>query len=223
MKPPFAENEIVRGIEACTWVVMCALAACAAPAVPAPRPVARETPDQAALRVISYSRRSGRIVRPWSAVTDTPLAGEGVPLVLAGSPGVELVLDRDYWALVVTGTGWPTVSWVLGSKDEQSGLEIVVADPMPLDALLGGDRPARPTRGPGTYWRAGTVGGVAIEWRRRSDYGELYSDCAVTLAGHQLTLTVTAKTEARRQALEDRLASLQLSYSAPPSSGGPKN
>jgi len=218
---------MVRGIKAWVWVVPCALAACAAPAVPAPRPAPRETPDEAALRVTTYSRRSARIVRPWSALTDTPSSGEGVPLVLAGSPGVELVLDRDYWALVVTGTGWPHVSWVLGSKDEQSRLDIVVTDPMPMgDLLLDSSR----GRGPRPPRQTGIVGGKEVEWRRWSDYGELYSGCTVTLSAqndlppfYEVELTVTAKTEARRQALEERLASLRLNRSASPSSGGPKN
>ena len=217
---------MVRGKEAWAWVVMCALTSCAAPAVPAPRPVPRETPDQAALRVTSYSGRSARIVRPWSAVTETPPAGEGVPLVLAGAPGVELVLDRDYWAVAVTGTGWPHVSWVLGSKDEQSGLDIVVTPPMALDLL----DDASPTRGPRPPRQTGIVGGKEVEWHRWSDYGELYGDCKVVLSAqndlppfYDVEVTVTAKTEARRQALEARLASLRLSFSAPPSGGGPKN
>ena len=220
MKAPFADNEIVRG-KAWTWVVLCALAACAAPAVPAPRPASRETPDQAAVRVIGYSRRFARIVRPWSAVTDTRSSG-GVPIALAGSPGAELALDRDYWAVVVTGRDrWPLVSWVLGSKDEQSGLEITVSAPYPInDALL--DDASR-SRGPSPPRQMGNVGGQAVEWSRWSDYGELYSDCTVGLAGYEVTVTVTAKTEARRRALEERLASLQLFRSAPPSGGGPKN
>ncbi|HLK91064.1 MAG TPA: hypothetical protein VKZ18_14295 [Polyangia bacterium] len=183
--------------------------------------MSRETPDEAALRVIGYSRRSARIVRPWSAVTDTPSSGEGVPIVLPGSPGVELVLDHDYWAVAVKGPDrWPSVSWVLGSKDEQSGLDIDVSDPMPLSALLDD---ASGSRGPRPPRQTSKVGGQEVEWSRWSDYGELYSGCTVGLLGYDVRLRVTAKTEARRQALEEHLASLRLTSSPPPSRGGPKN
>jgi hypothetical protein len=84
-------------------------------------------------------------------------------------------------------------------------------------------------RGPRPPRQTGIVGGKEVEWRRWSDYGELYSGCTLSLSAqnhlppfYEVELTVTAKTEARRRTLEERLASLRLTFSAPPSGGGPK-
>jgi hypothetical protein len=201
-------------------VVLSALAACAAPAVPEPRPVSRETPDEAVRRVLTQNGLPARIVRPWSAVQEAPSSGgKGVLILLAGSPGVEVVLDRDYWALAVTMPGQQSVSgWVLNPKDEQSALNIDLGERVSglLDQNLAKNPGLTVTRQPGT------VDGEAVEWRRWSDQHHLYSECAVRLAAkndpvarrHRVNLIVTANTEERRQALEERLASLQLRFSA---------
>jgi hypothetical protein len=184
--------------------------------------------------VLSSGGRSVRIVRPWSALTETPSSGEGVPILLPGSPGLALVLDRDYWAVVVTRPEQHSASWMLTPKDEQSTLNIDVAldDPRgSLDALLDDADSHKHATGPGPPRQPETVGGKAVGWLRWSDRNELYSSCEVGLAAenerggrtYNVRLRVTANTEERRQALEERLASLRLSFSAPPSGGGPKN
>ena len=98
------------------------LGACAAtPPTPPSPPQPRETPDQATVRVLALHGLSARIVRPWSAVKDEPPAGaKGVEVVLPGSPGVAMVLDRDYWAVSVASPGKRADSWALNPKDEQS-------------------------------------------------------------------------------------------------------
>src|SRR4029078_1382905 len=118
---------MARGINRRGLAFLCCLAGCAAaPAVPEPRPIARETPDQAVQRVLAKHGLSARIVRPWIAVKDAPASGQNVSVLLEGSPSVEVGLDRDYWILAVTKTGEPfRASWVLTPKDEQSGLNIV--------------------------------------------------------------------------------------------------
>ena len=163
---------------------------------------------------------SARIVRPWNAVKEAPASGEeGVRILLAGSPSVEVVLDRDYWALVVTKE--QSTSWILNPKDEQSALNIVVGDVHDRSDEKLAEAPGftRITRQPGT------IAGEAVTWRRWSDENHRYSDCTVWLPAkndplkrkHQVTLIVTANTVERRRALEERLASLQLSFPASPS------
>jgi len=179
----------------------------------------RETPDQAVQRVLAKYGVSARIVRPWSAVQETPPSGDkGVPILLAGSPGVALVLDRDYWVLASTKPGGQSASWILNPKDEQSGLNIFVDEDVhdrsdeTLAKEPGFTRITRTT---------GTVDGEAVTWRRWSDENHLYSDCTVWLSAkndpakqkHRVTLMVTANTEERRRALEEHLAFLQLSAS----------
>ncbi len=186
--------------------------------------MSRETPDEAVRRVLTDNGVPAVIVRPWSAVQDPPPSGgKGFLILLAGSPGVEVVLDRDYWALAVAKPGQQSVSgWVLNPKDEQSGLNIDLGDDVwdLLDRNLAKDPGLTFTRQPGT------IDGEAVEWRRWSDGHHLYSECAVRLAArndpveerkHRVNLVVTANREERRQALEERLASLQLSFLASPS------
>ena len=75
----------------------------------------------------------------------------------------------------------------------------------------------------------GTVDGEAVTWRRWSDENHLYSDCIVWLPRkndplkrkHRVLLIVTANTEARRQVLEERLASLRLIFPPAPSESSP--
>jgi len=162
---------------------------------------------------------TARIVRPWSACKDAPASGEtSVRIVLTGSPGVEVVLDRDYWALAARKAGEQSdTSWVLNPKDEQSGLNIIIGE----------DSHVRPeenlAKDPGftrITSHAGTVAGEAVMWRSWSDANHLYSDCTLSLPArndpvkrkHQVIVWVTANTEARRKALEDSFASLQLTF-----------
>ena len=194
------------------------LGACAVTSpTPQPRPQPRETPDQAVVRVLAEYGLSARIVRPWSAVKDAPAPGaKGVEIVLAGSPGVQMTLDRDYWAIAVAKPGKQADSWVLNPKDEQSGLNIAIGDDVHhrTDAQLAKEPGfTEITRHPGT------VGGQAVTWRRWADENHYYSDCIVRISatgdptrrGHQVELIVTANTQERRQALEEHLASLRLS------------
>ena len=222
MRAPFGEDEVAGGIKTWALVVLCALAACAASAVPEPRPVPRETPDEAGRRVLTEEGLPARIVRPWSAVKDgqSP-GGKGFLILLAGAPGVEVVLDRDYWALALTKPGQQSVSgWVLNPKDEQSGLNIDLGE----DVSDLSDHNLAKAPGLTVAREPGTVDGEAVEWRRWSDEHHLYSECAVRLAAkndpltrkHRVSLIVTANTEERRQALEERLASLHLRFSAAP-------
>jgi hypothetical protein len=202
--------------------VLCLPCACVTPSRPEPRPGPRVTPDQATQRVLADYGISARIVRPWSAVKEKSGAGDkGVRIGLAGSPGVELVLDRDYWVLAVTKAGEQRISWVLNPKDEQSGLNIFVGE----DARDRSDDSL--AKDPGfteITRRPGTVGREAVTWRRWSDENHLYSDCTVRLRAksdplkrtHRVKLIVTANTEERRVALEEHLDSLQLSFSASP-------
>ena len=212
---------MASGIRTWALAALCAVAGCASPTVPAPRPVPRETPDEAVKRVLEKYGLSATIVRPWKDCKDAPAPGEkGVHIVLAGSPGVEVVLDRDYWALAATNAGDHSPSWVLNPKDEQSGLNIAVGDDLHHKS---DDRLARDPGFTRITRHAGTVDGEAVTWRSWSDENHLYSDCTVSLAArndpvnrkHQVMLIVTANTEARRKALEDSLASLQLIF--PPS------
>jgi len=190
----------------------------AAPPTPPPRPQPRETPDQATVRVLAEYGLSARIVRPWSAVQDAPPPGaKGVKIVLTGSPGVAMVLDRDYWAVSIAKPGEQADSWALNPKDEQSALNVAIGDSnhVRTDAQLAEDPGfTKITRHPGT------VGGKAVTWRRWADENHLYSDCTVRLSAtgdaktrtHQVDLIVTANTEERRRALEERLASLRLRF-----------
>jgi len=221
VKALLAEDDVTGGIKRWALGVLCALAACAASPVPAPGPVRRDTPDEAVRRVLASYGLSARIVRPWHAVKDSPASGDkGVRILLAGSPGVELVLDRDYWALVITKAGEQSAaSWVLNPKDEQSALNISVGE----DVHDRSDEKLAEDPGFTQITRhAGTIDGEAVTWRRWSDKNHLYSDCTLWLLAksdplkrkHQVSLIVTANTEARRRALEDRLASLQLKFTA---------
>ncbi len=189
----------------------------AAPATPQPPPQPRETPDQAVVRVLAGYGLTARIVRPWSAVKDgLPAAGKGIEIVLAGSPGVQMTLDRDYWAVSVAKPGEQANSWALNPKDEQSALNISIGDDVQArtDAQLAKDPGFTAiTRQPGT------VGGKAVTWRRWADQNHLYSDCTVQLSAkgavtrtHQVELIVTANTQERRRTLEEHLASLRLRF-----------
>src|SRR6516165_3167748 len=212
---------MARRIETAALAVLCALAGCVAPVVPEPRPMPRETPDEAVKRVLAQHGVSARIVRPWSAVNDPAPGEKGVRILLAGSPGVELVLDRDYWALALTKPGEQSPrSWALNPKDEQSALNVAVGEDFrvrPEEQLATHPGFTKITSHPGT------VDGEAVTWRSWSDEYHLYSDCTVRLAAkndplartHRVILMVTANTEARRKALEESLAALQLSF--PPS------
>jgi hypothetical protein len=151
-------------------------------------------------------------------VKDAPTPGaKDVEIVLAGSPGMQMTLDRDYWAISVAKPGEQADSWVLNPKDEQSGLNITIGD----DVLDRTD--AQLAKEPGfteITRHPGTVGGKAVTWRRWADQNHLYSDCIVTLTAtrdptgraHQVELDVTANTQQRRRALEEHLASLRLSF-----------
>jgi hypothetical protein len=156
-------------------------------------------------------------------VKDAPASSEdGVRILLAGSPGVAVVLDRDYWALAIMKAGVPS-HWVLNPKDEQSGLNIAVgesAHDRSDEELAKAPGFTRITR------RPGIIGGEAASWRSWSDENHPYSDCVVWLPAenaplrrnHRVELIVTANSQERRRALEDRLASLQLGF--PPSPSG---
>ena len=110
---------------------------------------------------------------------------------------------------------------MLNPKDEQSALNIAIGE----DVY---ERPdAKLAQEPGfteIARHAGTVGGEAVTWRRWADENHLYSDCSVWLPAmndtakrrHRVTLMVTANTEARRKALEEHLALLQLTFPASP-------
>jgi hypothetical protein len=140
-------------------------------------------------------------------------------MVFAGSPGFEIVLDRDYWALAMGKEGEDSrASWVLNPKDEQSGLNVGIGK----DVHTRSDE--RLAKDPGFTQitsHAGTVDGEPVTWRSWSDENHLYSDCTVWLPAkndpverkHRVVLIVTANTQARRKALEDSLVSLQLTFS----------
>jgi hypothetical protein len=193
--------------------------ACAAtPPTPPSRPQQRETPDQATVRVLALHGLSARIVRPWVAVKDRPPAGaKGVEVVLPGSPGVAMVLDRDYWAVSIASPGEQPDSWALNPKDEQSALNIAIGENIHdrTDSQLAKELGfTEITRHPGT------ISDQAVSWRRWADENHLYSDCNVRLSAtgdprgrtHRVKLIVTANTEERRRALEEHLSSLRLSF-----------
>jgi hypothetical protein len=151
-------------------------------------------------------------------VKDEPPAGaKGVEVVLPGSPGVAMVLDRDYWAVSVASPGKRADSWALNPKDEQSALNIAIGENIydRTDSQLAKDPGfTEITRHPGT------INGQAVTWRRWADENHLYSDCNVRLSAtgdpagraHRVKLIVTANTEGRRRALEEHLTSLRLSF-----------
>ena len=146
-----------------------------------------------------------------------PPGAKGVEIVLAGSPGVQMNLDRDYWVISVAKPGEQADSWVLNPKDEQSGFNITIGD------YVLGRTDAQLAKEPGfteITRHPGTVGGKAVTWRRWADQNHLYSDCIVRLSAtgaptaqtHQVELIVTANTQERRRALEEHLVSLRLSF-----------
>jgi hypothetical protein len=195
------------------------LSACAAsPPTPPSPPQPRVTPDQAVVRVLALHGFSARIVRPWSAVKDeSPAGAKGVEIVLPGSPGVAMVLDRDYWAVSVARPGEQADSWALNPKDEQSALVIAIGESFHdrTDSQLAKEPGfTEITRHPGT------ISGQTVAWRRWADENHLYSDCIVRLSAtgdpagraHRVKLKVTANTEERRRALEEHLTSVRLSF-----------
>jgi len=181
-------------------------------------PPQRVSPEVATQRVLKSYGLDSEILRPYDQLEDESKRSDGrFEFLLAGSPAVYVLLDRDYWVLA----GWEAkkgkkdASYILNPKDEQSALSLTV-DKGKSDRS-GFDKSREPGF-TGYTSREGTLAGSRVSWRRCSDANHLYSEATVTLrfddgAGesvYTVRADITANTEARRQALEDCLAGLEL-------------
>jgi hypothetical protein len=136
---------------------------------------------------------------------------------LEGDPSVEVLLDRDYWALSsgkAKGNN-DIIGYILNPKDGQSALNISIGE----GGHAKSEAELRKNPGfSGFTTGEGSVAGQKVKWRRWSDRDHLYSDCKITIpsgskegkSSHTVAIDVTANTKERRTALENCMASLKL-------------
>jgi hypothetical protein len=178
------------------------------------------TSAEAVQEVLDKHGVASRIIKSRDSLRDKLMPGEnGFSFLLGGTPGVHVVLDRDYWVLFAWAKQKKKdgVSYIFNPKDEQSALLI----------SIGGDSSdqtdADIAKDPGStkvVRISGMVGGEKITWRQWSDDNHMYSDCSARLRAqndttdkkYRVHISITANKGERRKALEDSLRSLELCY-----------
>jgi len=174
--------------------------------------------EKAAQTVLANHGVSSTVLRSENALRDVPPpGGKGFPIELAGQPGVRVVLDLDYWVLMVGGKGNATVLYMLNPKDEQSALVITIGQ---SKGALSDETLAKEPGFTQFSQHPGRIGNEKVMWRSWSDANHLHSDCTALLTPvgtpdakkYPVSLNVTANTPERRKALEDHLESLQLDF-----------
>jgi hypothetical protein len=188
--------------------------------VAAPRSV---TPDVATQIVLKQYGLESEILRSFDRLEAESKRADGrFEFLLAGAPAVYVLLDRDYWVL----TAWEATKgrkgslYVLNPKDEQSALNITVDEGK--TNRTGFDKSREPGFS-GYSTGDGVLAGSSVSWRRCFDSKHLYSEATVVISlGHgakaaiyTVHVDITANTEARRKALEDCLALLELRKAEP--------
>jgi hypothetical protein len=183
----------------------------------------RVTPDVATQIVLKQYGLESEILRSFDRLEAKSQRPDGrFEFFLAGAPAVYVLLDRDYWIL----TAWDAKkeksgsSYVLNPKDEQSALNITIDEGKTNRAGFDKSREQGFT---GYSTGDGVLAGMPVSWRRCSDSRHLYSEATVAVSlgsGAKATtytvhVDITANTEARRKALEDCLALLELRGTEP--------
>ena len=201
---------LLIGLVACVWA--------AGHAADDPKGVSEE----AAQSVLTKYGVSSTVLRPKRALRDAPPpGGQGFPIELEGKPGVRLVLDLDYWAMMIEGKGSAPVVYMLNPKDEQSALVITIGE---SKREFSDEDLAKEPGFTEIRRRPGSIGDEKVVWRSWSDAKHLYSDCTAQLSAvgsqdakkYAVDLYVTANTPERRKALEEHLESLRLIFGSGP-------
>lgn len=181
----------------------------------------KPTPDVVSQKVLRQHGVDSTILRSYDQLQETsPRADGRFFFTCGGLPGLQVLLDRDYWVLAIWSAKKDNdvVSYLFNPTDEQCALNISVGNDRHerSDADL-----AKEPGFSGITSGVGVVGGKEVKWRRWSDAQHLYSDCKLLLSArdqgerpnHKADILITANSEERRSALEQCMTTLKLQYS----------
>lgn len=161
---------------------------------------------------------STTVLKPKGALRDTPLTGvNGFPFLLKGNPSISVVLDRDYWVIASTKENTDLITYMLNPIDEQSSLLISIGKDLHEQSDADIVEQYKPTK---IKKQSGVIANNTVSWRQWSDENHLYSDCYFDLPAmndivnkkYNVIISIIANTTARRKALEDHMASIQLLF-----------
>ena len=169
------------------------------------------TPDEASVRALASYGVKSSILRPYSALTLTSDREDGLfKLVFGKAPQCTLLLDRDYWVVVIDASARKEVisTIMLNPVDEQSSLNLTISKgESPQEGF---DKSKEPGFG-GYTTKAAIICNQPIVWRRCKSSSHLYSDGSVIIRRPDakdlqiftVTFNITANSEVRRTALEN--------------------
>ena len=168
-------------------------------------------------KVLKQNGVDAKILKPYAALAETSPRKDGQFFFsFEGTPGIEVLLDRDYCVLATSNAKEETdvTGYMMNPKDGQSALNLSIGNGVPDDFVIAWNKE------PGFSGFAtgnGVIGGQRIMWRRWSDQNHLYSGCTLRMPpnkngspGYKVQIQITANTNERRSALEDCMATLNL-------------
>lgn len=169
-------------------------------------------------KVLRENGVESKILRPYRLVDAPSTRGDGRFLFnFEGIPGIEVVLERNYWVLVALNTKKDddAEAYMFNPKDGQSALNISIGRKLHRES---DDALSKSPGFSGIKSGRGGVGSQKVTWRRWSDQEHLYSDCSFVVpsqdkrdsSSDEVEIRVTANSEERRKALESCMKSFRL-------------